>query len=391
MAAKKKRVLIVEDAQDVARLISSALESVHPNLKIMTCPSAEEAMLESAREGVQLLITDIRLPGISGTELIRKIGARNPAMKVILITGLSGTQIGRQMDGIQVEGFFRKPFDVNELLEVAERCLNGEAQSESQPAQPEASSPAPKQAAQPDAQPTKQEKAPQELIQALDELRREANASAVLLVGPDGALTAATGPFPGGAFKPEWAPLVAQALDGQKPLAARMGLEAPQSALILAGKDCDLVIVSVGAHSLALALKPQAGPLRSALALEEVARARPQLEKALKDLPAPAKAETREESRPAVEVKAAAQEPSKAVKQAAQTAVPAGPKAEQPSEPEAALGDLAALFDGGGLKPVDVDAFWDLLAEASAIEPMGKDSISFEKARKLGLVNDLGD
>ncbi len=383
MAAKKKRVLIVEDALDVARLISSALETVDPNLKIMICPSAEEAMLESAHEAVQLLITDIRLPGISGIDMVRKIGSRNPAMKVILITGLSGAQIGRQMDGIQVEGFFRKPFEVTELIEAAERCLNGaDGQSVTYPPKQDAPQP-----------PQKKTSAPEELEKALHTLCQDLHALSALLMGPDGAVAAQAGEFPGGAFEQEWAPLIQEALAGQKRLVARLAADAPQSALTFHGKTFDLLIAPVQAYALALAIKPQSSPLRLALALEEAARIRPQLESSLKELPTP--------EPPAVvkSVEPPAAEQANALAPQAVLPLAVGRKQhpvveETPVEepPKAELDGLAALFDssGAGLKTVDVDAFWESLTETSG-GPAGEDSIPFEKARKLGLVSDLGD
>ncbi len=408
MAAKKKRVLIVEDALDVARLISSALESVDPNLKIMICPSAEEAMLESARVAVQLLITDIRLPGISGTEMIRKIRRRSPDLKVILITGLTETQIGRQMDGIQAQGFFRKPFDLNALIDVAERCLSDEEKAAEQsadqdapaePVKPEAQA-QPSQPGALTAESPKKADLVEPLAKHLTRLRQDANALAVVLMDSEGKVRAMVGEFPGGAFEQKWAAPVLEALDGQKALSQRMGLEAPQSALILHGKVVNLVIAALGAYTLALAIRPQASLLRLALALEEALSGQAQIEAVLKNMAAaalvPVRAETPlekpQESRSIAVDALSPKELPEPVKETLPEG-PKAPKAARPPEPEAGLGSLAALFDagGGGLKNEDVDAFWDSLAEASAIEPLAKDSISFEKARKLGLVNDFGD
>ncbi len=411
MAAKPKRVLIVEDALDVARLISSALESLDPTLKIMICPSAEEAMLESTREAVQLLVTDIRLPGISGPELIRKIGARNPAMKVILITGLTGVQIGRQMDGIQAEAFFHKPFEITELIAVAERCLNGGAapvpstQSDrpgTAPIQPPKQAAAPTQPARQAAgQPATEKETGSlgRLAKALAELRQNLGARSAVLMTPNGSVIVQSGEFPGGPFEQTWAPPILEALAGQKRLAERMGTAAPESALTLHGRAFDLLIAPVQAYVLALAIQSQSSPLRLALALEEMLRVQSQLEASLKSLQAaqPARPVVAPPShapsgKPTSAVRTPAQQP-------AQPPSPPAPPSKQkpdakPAEPQDGdLGNLAALFERGGkdLKSTDVNAFWETLAESSAAKPVSKDSISFDKARKLGLVQDLGD
>ncbi len=83
-----KRVLIVDDAIDLARLLQDAIKTVHPDIPISVVPSAEEALLESTRFTIDVLVTDLRLPGMTGLDLMRKIRVRQPNVKVILMTGL---------------------------------------------------------------------------------------------------------------------------------------------------------------------------------------------------------------------------------------------------------------------------------------------------------------
>ena len=85
------RVLIVDDQKDVSRLLRSALETIEHELLVVEAPSGEEAILEATRTKVDLLISDFRLPGITGVELMKKFRVRNPDCKVILITGVSDT------------------------------------------------------------------------------------------------------------------------------------------------------------------------------------------------------------------------------------------------------------------------------------------------------------
>lgn len=83
-----KRVLIVDDAIDLGRMLQDALKVMHPEIPITVVPSAEEALLELTRFSFDLLVTDLRLPGMNGLELIRKIRVRQPNIKVILMTAL---------------------------------------------------------------------------------------------------------------------------------------------------------------------------------------------------------------------------------------------------------------------------------------------------------------
>jgi two-component system, response regulator YesN len=83
-------ILLVDDQRDILRLIHATLDTLkQPELKIFESPSGEEALLESSRHKIDLLITDYKLPGMSGVELMHKVRARNPEAKVILITGMN--------------------------------------------------------------------------------------------------------------------------------------------------------------------------------------------------------------------------------------------------------------------------------------------------------------
>ena len=81
----EKHVLIVDDAIELGRLLQSAVQTLDASLKLTVVPSAEEAILASSRHTVQLLISDVRLPGMSGFDLAERLRKRNPNLEVILI------------------------------------------------------------------------------------------------------------------------------------------------------------------------------------------------------------------------------------------------------------------------------------------------------------------
>ncbi len=68
----KQRILIVEDQRDVRRLLRAGLETLELDLEIIDVPSGEEALLLSTRQPFDVLVADVRLPGISGLELKKR-------------------------------------------------------------------------------------------------------------------------------------------------------------------------------------------------------------------------------------------------------------------------------------------------------------------------------
>ncbi len=70
-----------------------------------------------------LLVTDVRLPGISGLEVMRRVRTSHPELKVILITGVLDPTIRRNVADAGADAFFLKPIELADFLDAVERCL----------------------------------------------------------------------------------------------------------------------------------------------------------------------------------------------------------------------------------------------------------------------------
>ena len=117
------RILIVDDQRDIRRMLRAGLDTLGVKFLVVDVPSGEEAMLVITRQHFDLLITDVRLPGISGLELILQAKARNPGLKLILITGVPDTTIRQRVIEAGADAFFFKPLDMADFLDAVERCL----------------------------------------------------------------------------------------------------------------------------------------------------------------------------------------------------------------------------------------------------------------------------
>jgi two-component system response regulator (stage 0 sporulation protein F) len=127
---KTHRVLIVDDQHDVRHMLASSLQTFKQEVDVIQVPSAEEAMLVSSRMTVDLLVVDVRLPGMSGLELTERIRNRNPGIKIILITGLEDQDIRRQVAEAGADAYFYKPIDMVRFLDIVEQSLKVERLSE---------------------------------------------------------------------------------------------------------------------------------------------------------------------------------------------------------------------------------------------------------------------
>ncbi len=78
-------LLYVEDNEDLRESIAMVLEA--PERELVACASGEEALEALAQGGVDVLITDVGLPGISGIDLARRVLADKPEQWVVLCSG----------------------------------------------------------------------------------------------------------------------------------------------------------------------------------------------------------------------------------------------------------------------------------------------------------------
>lgn len=113
------RILIVDDEEAVRNVFAASLGEVY---SCETAADAQQALEILAREPFALVITDMRMPGLSGIELLRKITAQYPDTAVIIVSGIDRSQ--RVMDAIRVgaSDYLVKPCDLEVLNTSVERA-----------------------------------------------------------------------------------------------------------------------------------------------------------------------------------------------------------------------------------------------------------------------------
>ena len=120
----KYGILLVDDQRDILRLLHSTLDTLNnSDLQIFEAPSGEEALLEASRQQIDLLVSDYKLPGMSGIELMHKVRARHPEVKVILVSGMTDRKAHDEMLNAGAMALFDKPIPLADFLDVVERSL----------------------------------------------------------------------------------------------------------------------------------------------------------------------------------------------------------------------------------------------------------------------------
>ncbi len=116
-----ERILVVDDEEMIRELCSHILQS--EGYMVAAAGSGREALAELAANPADLLITDIKMPGMDGLELFEHVRKINPDIVTIFITGHGtlDTAIESLMRG--VEGFVLKPFTQEELISAVDRAV----------------------------------------------------------------------------------------------------------------------------------------------------------------------------------------------------------------------------------------------------------------------------
>src|ERR1700751_24272 len=108
------RILIVEDELPVARQIAAALTEDGHDPKAVH--SGEAALEEVGKGSFDLIVLDVRLPGIDGFELLQRLREQHLASRVLLLTGRSAVE--DRVTGLQLgaDDYLPKPFAMRELV-----------------------------------------------------------------------------------------------------------------------------------------------------------------------------------------------------------------------------------------------------------------------------------
>ena len=115
------RILLVDDDADVLEFMSDALQGRGYDVKVLQSSSQAASVLQ--RETFDLIITDIVMPKVHGLEILENARRRNPAARVVFVTGHPHRDILREGFDKGAFSVLEKPFPVEEFLSTVDQAL----------------------------------------------------------------------------------------------------------------------------------------------------------------------------------------------------------------------------------------------------------------------------
>ena len=116
-----REILIVDDEESICRVLSIALTD--SGYQVLTAKNGEEALCIFRERQTPIVLTDIKMPGMDGVQLLRKIKEENPDTEVIMITGHGDMELAIQSLKFDATDFITKPINT-EALEIALKRAN---------------------------------------------------------------------------------------------------------------------------------------------------------------------------------------------------------------------------------------------------------------------------
>lgn len=119
-----KRILIVDDEPNVTLIMSRSLEKLDKKYEVETAQSGREALTKIESQPYALVITDYKMPEMNGLDLTMAIRRIAPETQVILMTAHGTGALQNTAQGLDLDGYIDKPFELSEIRRIVETAVS---------------------------------------------------------------------------------------------------------------------------------------------------------------------------------------------------------------------------------------------------------------------------
>ena len=114
-------ILVVDDEEEIRKILTQILEK--EGFKVITAPDGQQAMQKICFEAPDAVLLDVRMPGLNGMEVLKKIKEIDDDLPVVLITAYADIHQAVEAMKKGAYDYLSKPFDNNEVVWIARRAL----------------------------------------------------------------------------------------------------------------------------------------------------------------------------------------------------------------------------------------------------------------------------
>ncbi|MDG4476665.1 response regulator [Thiovibrio frasassiensis] len=121
MSETNMRLLVVDDEPIVGKRLKQVFGKI--GFEIETYTDSATALAAVAEKPFDIVVTDLKMEGIDGIEVLKRVRAMNPETRVIIITGYASADTAELAQEHGVFAFLAKPFRLDELKQVIYRAM----------------------------------------------------------------------------------------------------------------------------------------------------------------------------------------------------------------------------------------------------------------------------
>jgi DNA-binding response OmpR family regulator len=118
---KQDCILVIEDQEDLAAIYETILEA--EGYGVRKTHSGEEGVAEFRAHGADLVLLDMTLPEMNGTQVLREIRQLDPNVPFVILTGVDDERLREQCSSMGVHGYLTKPPDFDTLIATIRAAL----------------------------------------------------------------------------------------------------------------------------------------------------------------------------------------------------------------------------------------------------------------------------
>lgn len=121
---RPRRILLAEDDDDIRGLLGQLLESSVESVEVIEARSGTEALRLAEERPVDLLVTDYKMPGMNGIDLVLLLRQSSPQVPAVLMTAYADMEVAlRAINEAHVQSFLSKPVDPQQVVRVVSGIL----------------------------------------------------------------------------------------------------------------------------------------------------------------------------------------------------------------------------------------------------------------------------
>jgi DNA-binding NtrC family response regulator len=126
-------LLIVDDDSDIVQVLKMGLLKNGFLVDAFTNPEEALQSFKSNGNAYSIMLSDIRMPVLSGIQLTKKVKEINPNVKVVLMTAfeIRDNEFSKVFPSVQVDGFVQKPVSIGNLTSTISRIIEEETKKKS--------------------------------------------------------------------------------------------------------------------------------------------------------------------------------------------------------------------------------------------------------------------